>query len=83
MHKKILLELKVKGLTTANIADALGVKPLQIYRYSTSEKIPIRRQKQLEILLEKIRSKTFDLEKVETKKLLLELTRRGLRVKID
>ena len=82
-HKTILLELRASGLTVADIAQKLGVKSLQIYRYQKSEKIPSKRLYQLKQLQKQIEKNKSDLSQFTTEKILNELTRRGLKVKID
>lgn len=82
-HKKILLELRALGLTSQQIADYLRVKPLQVYRYNKADKIPPKRLYQLTELKKQVEQNKSDLSQFTTEKILTELTRRGLQVKID
>jgi hypothetical protein len=82
-HKKILLDLRAMGLTSQQIADALGVKVLQVYRYGKAKTIPSRRLYQLVELEKQVRQKKSNLTNISTEKILKELVKRGLRVKID
>lgn len=79
-HKKILLELKALGLTSQAIASELGVKTLQVYRYSKAKTIPSKRLFQLQALEKQVKENKSKLTNIPTEKILKELTRRGLTI---
>jgi IS30 family transposase len=80
-HKKLIVDIRAKGLTVEQIAKALKVKPVTIYRYIKADRIQGKRVAQLKALASRIDNNDLNgLKAFDSQALVSELSKRGWKV---
>ena len=78
-HKKIIEKLQEK-LTRKEIANALGISAMTLFRWSKADSIGLNKVNRLQALLDHVEGDNIDIKEADTRELVDALSKKGWKV---